>query len=388
MKRPDEMKMMTNTKKKQTRNVVMTIFGISVSSYFTFVLVFRILPILSTFDQTLHENLLMMLQNNNASTPHSNQTALSTIPIAANANDKTSSLISTVLVDDDLASSILKGEKTLPVLSSTERQDDGNDDNKKTPKQRTVVKFTPGSLGMKSSETLQFCYTDPTIYQHHFRPTGFGHSISHKYQMIYPFVPKSGSSTARAMMTTRFNAGENWSKEMYDNFGNMSSTNYTVFTFVRDPLSRFFSSYDEAISRQVPWGGGGKKNNNIRIRYPYLYEGMASWADYTNTYCPKHLRLNNEINYCDKNPTMENGTLAQRLTKYVHETGNMNPFDLHLHLRKLFFRLVLIFVIFCSFFVSLRGRQRLGQFKTKFILTRVTSPPVLFSQRCHYCRIH
>ena len=225
--------------------------------------------------------------------------------------------------DDELASSILKGEKTLTSYGS-------------------AVKFHPGMLDLTEVETLKLCYVNTSVYKYHLR-SHYGYSKSDKYKLIYPFIQKSGSSTARAMLSTRFEASEGFQKSMYEEFEKYSirgkdSNNYTIVAFVRDPLSRFFSSYDEAYQRSVPWHKTKRNKKNAdgtskwKHPYPYLHEGMNWWSGFINAYCGPPESRTNTTN-CDKEPTKENGTLAERFTKYVWSTDNMNPFDVHLQLQ-------------------------------------------------------
>jgi len=55
----------------------------------------------------------------------------------------------------------------------------------------------------------------------------------------------------------------------------------TVISFVRDPLSRFFSQYDEAYVRTAPW-----QSKSTSHPFPYLHEGLHSYQDYEDVFCP------------------------------------------------------------------------------------------------------
>ena len=217
-----------------------------------------------------------------------------------------------VSVDNSkLASNILNGKSTFPPDIAE-------------------LKFVPGTLQLEAIETLGYCYTDVDVYQKHFR-VGHTASWSHKHQMVYLLVPKSGSSTGRSMMKTRFDATEE--KEIpHSNFGREDFSNYTFFTFVRDPLSRFFSSYDETFSRSGPW-----RTNWNRTSHPvpyYLHAGMKTYEDYERIYCPPETRLDiKQRRECHDRPTMENGTLAARLERFVKEWDGLSPLDEHLKLQ-------------------------------------------------------
>ena len=107
---------------------------------------------------------------------------------------------------------------------------------------------------------------------------------------------------------------------------------YTVLTFVRDPLSRFYSSYDEVFLRYGPWFAE-KKNvrryahlQDFDHPFPYLYENMTTWLDFQHTFCPPSLGMTRKE--CLEGKTHENGTLAGRFERFVWDYDGLNPFDL------------------------------------------------------------
>jgi hypothetical protein len=104
--------------------------------------------------------------------------------------------------------------------------------------------FTPGSLQMNKSETLRRCYMDPHRYKNHMRKRSTC-SFSNEYMLVYHMVAKAGSSTARTIMKESFNATENACMASNDNDA------YFRFTFVRNPFSRFISSYQEMVKRII-----------------------------------------------------------------------------------------------------------------------------------------
>jgi hypothetical protein len=62
-----------------------------------------------------------------------------------------------------------------------------------------------------------------------------------------------------------------------------------VITFVRDPLSRFYSQYDEAYVRTAPWQQQQQQrdgNNSFSHPYPYLYENIHSYQEYEDVFVP------------------------------------------------------------------------------------------------------
>ena len=199
---------------------------------------------------------------------------------------------------------------------------------------KSVIEFTPGSLKLSHAQTLQYCNTPPNIYRGHFqggRIDGGNIQVSYsdKHKLAYVMLPKSGSSTARYMLKTEFHATETKKSLRHDAFakgGEMEGVE--VITFVRDPLSRFFSSYDEAYVRTAPW-----QTNNPHP-FPYLHENLHSYHDYEDVFCPPSTRSNpTNRRECLFRPSQENGTLASRLERFVREYDGLHPFDIHLTLQ-------------------------------------------------------
>jgi Sulfotransferase family len=103
--------------------------------------------------------------------------------------------------------------------------------------------FAPGSLQMTKSESLKLCYMDPQKYRHHMHKRRKC-SVSKEYKLVYFMVAKAGSSTARTVMKQSFHATENWCTGNFTN-----DAGWSRFTFVRNPFSRFISSYQEMVKR-------------------------------------------------------------------------------------------------------------------------------------------
>lgn len=112
-----------------------------------------------------------------------------------------------------------------------------------------------------------------------------------------------------------------------------------VITFVRDPLSRFYSQYDESYVRTAPWQ---KKQNPYYVDpdtkaqdaphpFPYLYEGLNSYDDYEDVYCPIETRKSRKE--CKQEKTREDGTLASRFERFVGDYDGRTPFDVHMTLQ-------------------------------------------------------
>lgn len=187
------------------------------------------------------------------------------------------------------------------------------------------IQFVPGSLEMNSTQVLQHCYTDPVVYKKHFftretRPV----MSSDQHHLIYIMLPKSGSSTARFMLKKFFQAREKPLRisELRNTTGNAGYDGFHFFSFVREPLSRFYSSYDEVFMRLAPWA----QKSDFVHPYPFLYDGLSSGPDYKDTYCPKDV-------WDATHECKENGTLALRMERFVNEYSGLDPFDIHLQLQ-------------------------------------------------------
>ena len=196
------------------------------------------------------------------------------------------------------------------------------------------VYFTPGSLPLSQLSTLKQCYTDTTIYKEHLKEKEARRvPYSKKYNLAYLLLPKSGSSTGRFMMKNEFDAIEQYIQ---------ITPPMNSITFVREPLSRFFSQYDEAYVRTAPWLKSqnpfymSPPDNNTKKQqrphpFPFLFENMRSYHDYEDAFCPIHTRKSRKD--CIYRPTQENGTLASRLERFVQEYDGRTPFDIHLNLQ-------------------------------------------------------
>ena len=155
-------------------------------------------------------------------------------------------------------------------------------------------------------------------------------STSAKHKMMYILIEKSGSSTNRFMMEKRFDSDSGQFKCEDCIQTDRKQNNYTAFTFLRDPLSRFWSSYEESFYRTGPW------STQATHPYPYLHEGLHTFQDYQDAWCPPHTvqSSSNPGRECADRQTMENGTLAARLERYVMENDGRTPMEFHLKLRK------------------------------------------------------
>ena len=117
------------------------------------------------------------------------------------------------------------------------------------------------------------------------------------------------------------------------------ATATAVITFVRDPLSRFYSQYDESYVRTAPWKSGQNPhyvdpNTGAQAAphpFPYLYENMKSYDDYEDVYCPVKTRKSRRD--CKHEETREDGTLASRFERFVNDYDGREPFDVHMTLQ-------------------------------------------------------
>ena len=99
---------------------------------------------------------------------------------------------------------------------------------------------------MNSATALHRCHVDTDQYKHH-GPTGHRLlvSLSDEYKLIFRNIPKSSSSTSRHAMQHMFNCTDTRVK-LHDMHRYLRNDRYRLFSFIRNPLSRFYSYYDEA----------------------------------------------------------------------------------------------------------------------------------------------
>lgn len=214
---------------------------------------------------------------------------------------------------------------------------------------RCRVKFKPGALQQSSAKTLQQCFVDANKYAEHTKRSqkNIVVSISHKHKIIYRNIPKSASSTARHAMMD-FLEGED--QQVYHNkMMNLAhNEHYTMISFIREPLTRFFSSYDEAFFRMGPWMGDIKGEivfdkpkmrnwyHDVKHKldkYPYLYEGMKEINDFRKMYCPKDVLATGKFLRCNDYDSIDDGRLLKRFERFVNEYDGIKPFDIHLNMQ-------------------------------------------------------
>jgi hypothetical protein len=208
------------------------------------------------------------------------------------------------------------------------------------------LEFDPGTLKMDHAHALSHCHADPTVYGNHLRGRGDGSrvrvSFSEKHNLAYVMLPKSGSSTARHVLQHDFDATEKSMSLRPEDFeGGEDGKGLAVITFVRDPLSRFYSQYDESYVRTAPWQknqnpyyvdpNGNPTNGGKSHPFPYLYENMKSYDDYEDVYCP--IKGRKSRRECKQEKTREDGTLAKRFERFVIDYDGLDPFDVHMTLQ-------------------------------------------------------
>ncbi|KAL7480650.1 hypothetical protein ACHAW6_006324 [Cyclotella cf. meneghiniana] len=197
----------------------------------------------------------------------------------------------------------------------------------------TPLEYAPGALPLSQLSTFHHCYTDPSVYSNHLSDGGSKRRapISEKHKLALVLLPKSGSSTGRFMMQHEFDADER--------FVSLEPP-LNVIAFVREPLSRFFSQYEEAFVRTAPWVKASNpyyidpstKKYNQPHPFPYLFENMQSYHDYEDMFCPPSTRFDpNSRRECVDKASAENGTLSRRLERFVRDYDGRNPFDIHLN---------------------------------------------------------
>ena len=114
--------------------------------------------------------------------------------------------------------------------------------------------FAPGSLtGMTRLETYERCYVDPARYQSHFGiPNNNVCSLSEQHKLVFRLVPKTGSSTARAILKEPFDtkevACEAFTKQKHHNHS-FDDGSWMRFASIRDPTPRLYSSFHEFMWR-------------------------------------------------------------------------------------------------------------------------------------------
>ncbi|KAL9180733.1 hypothetical protein ACHAXT_011186 [Thalassiosira profunda] len=217
---------------------------------------------------------------------------------------------------------------------------------RKFPRGRNRLRYRPGTLDMPPAEALRYCYVNATIYKNHTKEGKQSLvSLSDRHKLIYRNIPKSSSSSARHAMQDYLD-GED-SRMKHDTMEELvHRKRYQMISFIRDPLNRFYSSYDEAFFRMGPWMLNGPivrdkprirqayNNSKWRVeKYPYLYEGFDTIDDFRQLYCPAEVLATGRFLDCNGIPSIDDGNLAHRFEQFVRDYSGLDPFDIHLNLQ-------------------------------------------------------
>ena len=213
--------------------------------------------------------------------------------------------------------------------------------NKPFPSNINRLRYKPGTLDISHAEAVQHCYINTTHYAGHIadKPQSLV-SLSHTYKLIYRNIPKSSSSSARHAMQDFLEGDDNRMK--HDKMEELvHEKNYNMVSFVREPMNRFYSSYDEAFFRLGPWMGSGPiVRDKPRVRkayfeikwkvdkYPYLYEGLENIHDFRLMYCPVEILNTGKFLDCNLIPSIDDGNLAHRFEQFVRDYSGLDPFDI------------------------------------------------------------
>ena len=241
--------------------------------------------------------------------------------------------IEDIITDGETIAAILQGD-----INFSEYLANSSTTPTTTPTKATTprLRFIPGQINtnLTKANILHYCYSNPEIYARHFPESDRQVStISDKYKLVYLHLPKAGSSTSRYLLEHSLD-GHNAPLNAAGNDLDTRYVNYTVFTFVREPLQRFYSQYDEAFVRTSPWNKMQNPfydTNKDKHPFPYLFDGMTKYHDYEDAFCPPNKRKIRKD--CIYAPSQENGTLAARLDRFVQDYDGRSPFDVHLALQ-------------------------------------------------------
>lgn len=144
-------------------------------------------------------------------------------------------------------------------------------------KKRNMDIFLPGNSGLSRKETWNKCYVDPVKYQRHFRNVSC--TVSEKYKIVFFLIPKSGSSSSRHILKNHFSGIDHGSCGRY-----LSDPTYRKITSLRNPLSRFYSSYDEMVARRL------EKQDTIPKQYRQFMVDLnvTNYKEYSSMFDSDH----------------------------------------------------------------------------------------------------
>ena len=188
--------------------------------------------------------------------------------------------------------------------------DDANDNGINHNNNNNSYYFDPGSLTEKNIITnkrnnkrtvpnkvdiFRHCSIDPQKYKSHIYQNGNAKQTfvisKSPYYLLYAMVPKSGSTTSRTTLKENpFNATKVRMNNT-DRTTTLSPLLWHTFTFTRDPVERFISSFQESMAR-------------------YFYNKIPKLSQLRRTYIQKRKQEQEEINSNNINKTNATHYLA------------------------------------------------------------------------------
>ena len=174
------------------------------------------------------------------------------------------------------------------------------------------------------------CRVNTDRFKEHFQPRRrlFASIAASRHNLTLFPVEKSGSSTVRHIMEKAFGASETFSFDPTTSVSNH-------IAFVRKPLSRFYSQYDEMFVREAPW------EKNAQNRMPPSVRGynaeITSYENYMSVFCNQTMadlaasRPLREM--CQHQASAEDGTLARLIDTFLAAWDGLSVFDTHLRLQ-------------------------------------------------------
>lgn len=185
---------------------------------------------------------------------------------------------------------------------------------------------------MDRTDVLSKCYVSPLRYANHIRRSTMC-TKSNKYSLVYFMLPKSGSSTGRHVMKHSFDSKEfstgqcrnpdtiNYGKfspvvsESGDSLNKSKGPRGEALKSVsmRNPLSRFYASYDEMFVRRL--GHPSRIPSEYRA-FMMPYEGWE-YSQYSALF--------------DQKPGVKR--LTDTFETFVEAYDGVDPFDEHLTLQ-------------------------------------------------------
>mmetsp|Transcript_17058 Transcript_17058/g.33286 ORF Transcript_17058/g.33286 Transcript_17058/m.33286 type:complete len:378 (+) Transcript_17058:32-1165(+) len=183
----------------------------------------------------------------------------------------------------------------------------------------SIKSFAPGSLSMTRAESMKKCWVDPKgMYRTHFGD--YLCVVSESQKMVFYHVRKSGSSTGREVATKTFGGRDmqNCKRRAAD------IKNYYTVAFVRNPITRFFASYEEMFVRTLG-------NHRVPKQFDVFHADLENYKAYERIFCGPDADLprRGQKKPCDQVLTRETGELAHRFERFV-KAWDGTMFEQHL----------------------------------------------------------